>query len=71
MLPAPGDVQASGHNVEASKTEPDKNTYLVLDRQEGPDPNYDYGRHFLFQGHEPARRATSRASTSTPTRPIG
>ena len=30
MLPAPGDVQAPGHNVEATKTEPDKNTYLVL-----------------------------------------
>ncbi|MDQ1709507.1 MAG: hypothetical protein QOG49_892 [Frankiaceae bacterium] len=52
MLPAPGDVQAAGHNVEASKTEPDKNVYLVLDGQRGPDPLYDYGRHFLFQGHE-------------------
>jgi len=52
MLPAPGAIQSVGHNVEASKTEPDKNTYLVLDRQEGADPNYDYGRHFLFQGHE-------------------
>ncbi len=29
MLPAPGDVQATGHNVEATKSEPDKNTYLV------------------------------------------
>jgi hypothetical protein len=38
--------------VEANKTEPDKNTYLVLDNQKGADPNYDYGRHFLFQGHE-------------------
>ena len=38
--------------VEAQKTEPDKNTYLVLDDQKGADPNYDYGRHFLFQGHE-------------------
>jgi Alkaline phosphatase PhoX len=38
--------------VEAQKTEPDKNTYLVLDHQKGADPNYDYGRHFLFQGHE-------------------
>ncbi len=38
--------------VEANKTEPDKNTYLVLDDQKGADPNYDYGRHFLFQGHE-------------------
>src|SRR5215468_7796244 len=52
MLPAPGDVQAPGHNVEATKTEPDKNTYLVLADQLGPDPSYNYGTHFLFQGHE-------------------
>ncbi len=52
MVPAPGDVQASGHNVEASKSEPDKNTYLVLHNQGGPDSDYDYGRHFIFQGHE-------------------
>src|SRR5262249_26707252 len=52
MLPAPGDVQATDHNVEATKTEPDKNTYLVLDGQHGSDPNYPYGKHFLFQGHE-------------------
>src|SRR5262245_33128341 len=52
MVPAPGDVQAVGHNVEATKSEPDKNTYLVLHNQEGPDPDYDYGRHFIFQGHE-------------------
>src|SRR5262245_11554730 len=38
--------------VEAHKTEPDKNTYLVLSNQKGPDPLYDYGTHFLFQGHE-------------------
>ena len=38
--------------IEATKTEPDKNTYLVLDNVKGADPNYDYGRHFLFQGHE-------------------
>jgi hypothetical protein len=44
-------VPLSG-NVEAHKTEPDKNTYLVLNDQTGPDANYDYGRHFLFQGHE-------------------
>jgi hypothetical protein len=45
-------VPALGSNVEAQKTEPDKNTYLVLQDQTGPDPAYDYGTHFLFQGHE-------------------
>jgi hypothetical protein len=38
--------------AEAQKTEPDKNTYLVLKNQHGPDSGYDYGTHFLFQGHE-------------------
>jgi hypothetical protein len=38
--------------AEAQKTEPDKNTYLVLDHQTGAEPGYDYGTHFLFQGHE-------------------
>lgn len=52
MVPAPGDVQTTVHNVEASKTEPDKNVYLELRWQSGPDASYDYGRHFLFQGHE-------------------
>ncbi|MGI8559641.1 MAG: alkaline phosphatase PhoX, partial [Solirubrobacteraceae bacterium] len=52
MLPAPGAVQSPGHNVEATKSEPDKNTYLVLGGQHGADPSYDYGTHFLYQGHE-------------------
>jgi hypothetical protein len=42
--------------VEAQKTEPDKNTYLVLENQTGPDAAYDYGTHFLFQGHEGAAK---------------
>jgi hypothetical protein len=46
MVPLPGTT------VEATKTEPDKNTYLVLHGQHGADPRYDYGSHFLFQGHE-------------------
>jgi hypothetical protein len=47
MLPTP---TTAG---EAKKTEPDKNTYLVFRRGlPGADPSYDYGRHFLFQGHE-------------------
>jgi len=47
MTPAPGFVG------EAHKTEPDKNTYLVFAKGlTGADPAYDYGTHFLFQGHE-------------------
>jgi hypothetical protein len=47
MVPIPG---VTG---EAHKTEPDKNTYLVFkDGLKGADPSYDYGTHFLFQGHE-------------------
>jgi hypothetical protein len=52
LVPDPTVTQAPGHNVEASKTEPDKNTYLVMRGLHGADPSYDYGTHFLFQGHE-------------------
>jgi len=38
--------------TEASKSEPDKNTYLVMKDLHGADPDYNYGKHFLFQGHE-------------------
>lgn len=39
--------------VESTHTEPDENLYLVFDRGlAGPTPGYDYGTHFLFQGHE-------------------
>jgi hypothetical protein len=51
-VPAPGDVQTGT----PSKTEPDKNSYLVLRGQKGADPTYDYGTHFLFQGHENGAR---------------
>jgi hypothetical protein len=51
-VPVPGDLPSAVHKVEATKTEPDKNTYLVLENQRGADPNYNYGTHFLFQGHE-------------------
>src|ERR1041384_3346719 len=34
-------------------TEPDENTYLVFGSNPGgPTDGYDYGRHFVFQGHE-------------------
>src|SRR5262249_34008146 len=52
--------------TEATKTEPDKNTYLVFrcdkddpnkndpncQKLKGADLSFDYGTHFLFQGHE-------------------
>ena len=48
MLPTP-----TSPSTEAKKTEPDKNTYLTFKQGlEGADPGYDYGTHFLFQGHE-------------------
>ena len=48
MVPTP-----AAPNTEAHKTEPDKNTYLVFKNGlPGADPHYDYGTHFLFQGHE-------------------
>ena len=46
-------VPTTGVANEAQKTEPDKNTYLVVDRSlNGADSNYYYGKHFLYQGHE-------------------
>jgi len=53
-VPAPGAVPNVSAPIEATKTEPDKNTYLVLHGLHGADPSYDYGTHFLFQGHENA-----------------
>src|SRR5262245_16309704 len=53
MVPTPASP------TEAQKTEPDKNTYLVFKRgQHGPDSHYDYGTHFLYQGHEGGAPAT-------------
>ncbi len=56
----PNLLPAFGSNVEASKTEPDKNTYLVLRGLRGADTAYDYGSHFLFQGHETGVGAITR-----------
>jgi hypothetical protein len=52
LLSTPGDLPSPTHKVEATKTEPNKNTYLVSERRYGGDPTYNYGTHFLFQGHE-------------------
>lgn len=38
---------------EPTRTEPDENLYLVFDHNlGGPTSGFDYGRHYLFQGHE-------------------
>jgi hypothetical protein len=48
-----GVITQFGHLSNGTNTEPDQNTYLILDHNPGgPTPDYDYGRHFLFQGHE-------------------
>jgi len=50
-----GKIVQFGFLSDGTRTEPDENTYLVLDHNPGgPTPGYDYGRHFLFQGHENA-----------------
>jgi hypothetical protein len=48
-----GVIQSFGELTTGVGTEPDQNTYVVLDKNPGgPVPGLDYGRHFLFQGHE-------------------
>ena len=48
-----GVITTFGNLSDGTRTEPDENTYLILDHNPGgPTPDYDYGRHFLFQGHE-------------------
>ena len=48
-----GPITKFGILTDNTLTEPDENTYLVFEQNPGgPVPGYDYGRHFLFQGHE-------------------
>jgi Alkaline phosphatase PhoX len=57
-----GVITRLGNLSDGSRTEPDENTYLILDHNPGgPTEGYDYGRHFLFQGHEMPNGATNRA----------
>src|SRR5689334_10004389 len=50
-----GVITKFGLLSDGTPTEPDENTYLILDHNPGgPDAHFDYGRHFLFQGHENA-----------------
>jgi Bacterial protein of unknown function (DUF839) len=48
-----GVITKFGNLSTGGRTEPDENTYLILDHNPGgPTEGYDYGRRFLFQGHE-------------------
>jgi hypothetical protein len=48
-----GLITQLGYLSDGTNTEPDENTYLILDHNPGgPTPDYDYDRRFLFQGHE-------------------
>jgi uncharacterized protein DUF839 len=48
-----GKITLFGLLSTGTRTEPDENTYLILDHNPGgPTTGFDYGRHFLFQGHE-------------------
>jgi len=50
-----GPITLFGQLSTGTLTEPDENTYLVLDQGPvGPTPGFDYGHHFLYQGHENA-----------------
>ncbi len=51
--------------VEAKKSEPDKNTYLVFHHGlPGADEGFNYGRHFLFQGHESGPNSSTLGNNS-------
>ena len=58
-----GVITKFGNLSTGDRTEPDENTYLVLDHNPGgPGPTgFDYGRHFLFQGHEMLNGNTNQA----------
>ncbi len=50
-----GEITLFGLLSTGVRTEPDENTYLIFDHNPGgPTTGFDYGRHFLFQGHENA-----------------
>jgi hypothetical protein len=62
-------VPTSTSATEAQKTEPDKNTYLVFKQGlKGADPSYNYGTHFVFQGHEAGKTLSTDPVTKVVTK---
>ncbi len=48
-----GGITEFGNLVTGASTNPDQNLYLEFDTKiKGPTAGYDYGHHFLIQGHE-------------------
>jgi hypothetical protein len=48
-----GYLEDNAEPLARTRTEPDQNTYLATESNPGgPTPGYDYGTHFLIQGHE-------------------
>jgi len=48
-----GPITTFGNLETGTNTNPDQNLYLVFDgKLKGPTPKYNYGHHFLIQGHE-------------------
>ncbi|MBA3912361.1 MAG: hypothetical protein H0X25_00535 [Acidobacteriales bacterium] len=48
-----GPITTFGRLSDNTATEPDQNLYLVFaSNPGGPSTGFDYGRHFIFQGHE-------------------
>src|SRR5262249_50164963 len=48
-----GPIASFGLLTDGTKTEADENTFIVMDHNPGgPTAGFDYGRRFLFQGHE-------------------
>src|SRR5262249_26913828 len=48
-----GPITTFGRLSDDTATEPDQNTYVVYSTNPGgPTTGFDYGRHFVYQGHE-------------------
>ena len=47
-----GFLEDNADPIARTRTEPDENTYVVARGIGGPTAGFDYGTHFLFQGHE-------------------
>jgi len=47
-----GYLEDNADPLARTRTEPDENTYVVAGDVGGPTAGYDYGSHFLIQGHE-------------------